>query len=177
MEINEAAKIIVDSAYQIHTEIGPGLFESVYELVLADRLMSRGLMVQRRIPIPIRIGGKTYDEGFRADLIVNQQIIVEIKSIERLAPVHKKQVLTYLKLSGLPIGLLINFGGALLKGNIERPGYRWRPEFPRITPLLFSPLQSFVRKLSLPLIILLIRAILSKTVPSHVCQSLSHSHL
>ena len=120
MELNEVTAAIVDSAYQIHTEIGPGLFESVYELVLADMLSSRGFPVQRQVPIPIRIRDKVFDEGFRADLIVDQRVIVEIKSIEQLARVHKKQVLTYLKLSGLPVGLLINFGGDLLKGNIER---------------------------------------------------------
>jgi iron complex transport system substrate-binding protein len=120
MEINDVTAAIVDSAYKIHTEIGPGLFESVYELVLADMLASRGLPVQRQVAIPIRFGGKVYDEGFRADLIVDHRVIVEIKSIEHLARVHKKQVLTYLKLSGLPVGLLINFGGDLLKGNIER---------------------------------------------------------
>jgi GxxExxY protein len=120
MEINEITAAVVDSAYQLHTEIGPGLFESVYELVLADMLTSRGFSVQRQIVIPIRFGGKTYDEGFRADLIVENQVIVEIKSLDHLARVHKKQVLTYLKLSGLPVGLLINFGGDLLKGNIER---------------------------------------------------------
>ena len=120
MKINDITAVIVDSAYKIHNEIGPGLFESVYELVLADMLASRGLSVQRQVAIPIRIGEKVYDEGFRADLIVNNQVIVEIKSLEQLARVHKKQVLTYLKLSGLPVGLLINFGGDLLKGNIER---------------------------------------------------------
>jgi len=120
LETNDFSSVIVDSAYKIHTEIGPGLFESVYEVVLADMLKSRGLSVQRQVPIPIKFAGRVYDEGFRADLIVNHQVIVEIKSIERLAPVHKKQVLTYLKLSGLPVGLLINFGGELLKGNIER---------------------------------------------------------
>ncbi len=120
MEINDVTAVIVDSAYQIHTDVGPGLFESVYELVLADMLASRGLSVQRQIAIPIKIGDKIYDEGFRADLIVNNQVIVEIKSIEHLARVHKKQVLTYLKLSGLSVGLVINFGGDLLKGNIER---------------------------------------------------------
>ena len=120
METNDFSSVIVDSAYKIHTEIGPGLFESVYEVVLADMLISRGLSVQRQVPIPIKFAGRVYDEGFRADLIVNNKVIVEIKSIERLAPVHKKQVLTYLKLSGLPVGLLINFGGDLLKGNIER---------------------------------------------------------
>jgi GxxExxY protein len=94
MEINEVTAAIVDSAYQIHTDIGPGLLESVYELVLADMLASRGLSVQRQIAIPIKIRDKVYDEGFRADLIVNNQVIVEIKSIEQLARVHKKQVLT-----------------------------------------------------------------------------------
>jgi iron complex transport system substrate-binding protein len=120
MEINDVTAAIVDSAYRIHSDIGPGLFESVYELVLADMLASRGLSVQRQVAIPIRVGDKVYDEGFRADLVVDGRVIVEIKSIEQLARVHKKQVLTYLKLSGLPVGLLINFGGDLLKGNIER---------------------------------------------------------
>jgi GxxExxY protein len=120
MEINDVTAAIVDSAYRIHADIGPGLFESVYEVVLADMLASRGLAVQRQVPIPIRIGDKVFDEGFRADLIVDHRVIVEIKSIEQLARVHKKQVLTYLKLSGLPVGILINFGGDLLKGNIER---------------------------------------------------------
>jgi iron complex transport system substrate-binding protein len=120
MQINELTGAIVDAAYRIHAEVGPGLFESVYELVLTDMLTSKGFSVQRQVPVPIRIGGKVYDEGFRADLVVEGQVIVEIKSIERLGRVHKKQVLTYLKLSGLPVGLLINFGGDLLKGNIER---------------------------------------------------------
>src|SRR5271168_4737850 len=99
MEINRITAIIVDAAYQIHRDVGPGLFESVYELVLADALAS---------------------EGFRADLVVEDLVIVEIKSVEQLARVHKKQVLTYLKLSGLPVGLLINFGGELFKDNIKR---------------------------------------------------------
>ncbi|MCE0522238.1 MAG: GxxExxY protein [Methylacidiphilales bacterium] len=120
MEINEVTAAIIDSAYKIHREIGPGLFESVYELILADMLASRGLSVQRQMAVPIRVGDKVYDEGFRADLVVEDRVIVEIKSLEQLASVHKKQVLTYLKLSGLPVGLLINFGGDLLKGNIER---------------------------------------------------------
>jgi iron complex transport system substrate-binding protein len=102
MELNDITALIVDSAYQIHRDVGPGL------------------SVVRQVSVPIRIGEKIFDEGFRADLIINGCVIVEIKSVERLAPVHKKQVLTYLKLSGLQVGLLINFGGELLKGNIER---------------------------------------------------------
>ena len=120
METNKVTAAIVDAAYEIHNEVGPGLLESVYELVLTDMLVSKGFSVQRQVAIPIRIKEKTYDEGFRADLIVAGLIIVEIKSVEHLARVHKKQVMTYLKLSGLPVGLLINFGGDLLKGNIER---------------------------------------------------------
>jgi iron complex transport system substrate-binding protein len=128
MEINEITGAVVDVAYRIHDEVGPGLFESVYELVLADRLMSNGFSIQRQVPVPIQIGGKVYDEGFRADLIV------EVKSIEQLARVHKKQVLTYLKLSGLPVGLLINFGGDRLKGNIERLAIPGAPILPKLSP-------------------------------------------
>ncbi len=120
MEINEITAIIVNEAYQIHREIGPGLFESVYELVLADALASKGLQVARQVSIPIRVRDKVYDEGFRADLIIENLVIVEIKSLEQLARVHKKQVLTYLKLSGLPVGLLMNFGGELFKDNLKR---------------------------------------------------------
>ncbi len=120
METNTITGAIVDAAYRIHEDLGPGLFESVYESVLADLLIAKGFAVQRQLAVPIRFEGKIYDEGFRADLIVEGRVIIEIKSIDRLAPVHKKQVLTYLKLSGLPVGLLINFGGELLKGNIER---------------------------------------------------------
>jgi GxxExxY protein len=131
METNKITGAVVDVAYRMHEELGPGLFESVYEAVLADMLIAKGLVVQRQVSVPIRFGGKTYNEGFRADLIVENLVIVEIKSVDRLAPVHKKQVLTYLKLSGLSVGLLINFGGELLKGNIERialPGAPIRPD-------------------------------------------------
>jgi GxxExxY protein len=89
MEINKITGAVVDTAYRIHEEVGPGLLESVYELVLADMLVSKGFGVQRQVPIPIRIGGKVYDEGFRADIIVEGAVIVEIKSIEELARVHK----------------------------------------------------------------------------------------
>lgn len=120
MKINDLTAAIVDAAYNLHREVGPGLLESVYELVLADALESKGFQVARQLPIAIRVGGKTFDEGFRADLVVEGRVIVEIKSVEQLSRIHKKQLLTYLKLSGIPIGLLINFGGELLKGNIER---------------------------------------------------------
>jgi GxxExxY protein len=120
VELNEITKIIVDSAYQVHTDIGPGLLESVYEILLADALEMRGLQVARQVIIPIRVGDRILPEGFRADVVVNGLVLVEIKSVDQLQPVHKKQVLTYLKLTGLKVGLLINFNGERLKGNIER---------------------------------------------------------
>ncbi len=120
LPLNDLSGLIVDAAFHVHQALGPGLLESVYEVVLAGALSDRGLTVERQKPILIRYEGKTFEEGFRADLVVEGRIIVEIKSVEQLARVHKKQVLTYLRLSGLPLGLLINFGGELLKGNIER---------------------------------------------------------
>jgi len=120
MDINEISGVIVDAALRIHKELGPGLLESVYEIVLADELSRKGLLVRRQVPIPIRFEGREFEEGFRADLLVEEAVIVELKSIEQLARVHKKQVLTYLKLGNIKLGLLINFGGELLKGNIER---------------------------------------------------------
>jgi GxxExxY protein len=120
VETNQITAAIVDAAYQLHQEVGPGLFESVYEAVLADMLIEKGLPVQRQVAIPINVRGKVYDEGFRADLVVEGCVIVEIKSIDQLGRMHKKQMLTYLKLSGIPVGLLINFDGELIKDNIKR---------------------------------------------------------
>ncbi|MFZ4777859.1 MAG: GxxExxY protein [Terrimicrobiaceae bacterium] len=120
MRENEIAKVIVQAALDLHKELGPGLLESVYEVLLADMLRGLGLEVERQKPIPISFRGKRFDEGFRADLIVEQLVLVELKSLEALARVHRKQVLTYLRLTNLKLGLLINFGGEMLKGNIER---------------------------------------------------------
>jgi GxxExxY protein len=120
MTENEIAKIIVDAALQIHRETGPGLLESVYEIILADELERRGLDVKRQIAIPVVFKGRTLDEGFRADLVVNNIVIVELKSVESVKDVHKKQLLTYLKLSGMKLGLLVNFGEALIKNGITR---------------------------------------------------------
>ncbi len=117
---DEIAKIIVQAALDLHREIGPGLLESVYEVLLASMLRERGLEVERQKPIPISFREKRFDEGFRADLVVGNLVLVELKSIEALARVHRKQVLTYLRLSDIKLGLLFNFGGELLKGNIER---------------------------------------------------------
>ena len=117
---NEIAKEIVDAAFQIHTETGPGLLESVYETILTDELERRGLRVERQKPIPIIYKGRTYNEGFRADLVVNGKVIIELKSVEKVKDVHKKQLLTYLKLTGMKLGLLINFGDGLIKNGITR---------------------------------------------------------
>jgi GxxExxY protein len=120
MNENDIAKIIVDVAFHIHQETGPGLLESVYEIILVDELQRRGLSVERQRPIEVVYKGRTFDEGFRADLVINGKVIVELKSVEMVKDVHKKQLLTYLKLAGMKLGLLINFGDALIKNGITR---------------------------------------------------------
>jgi GxxExxY protein len=120
MTENEIATQAVDAAYQIHTRLGPGLFESVYEVVLAYELKKRGLTAERQVPVTIKYETIEFDEGFRADIIVENKVILELKSIEALANVHKKQLLTYLKLTGMKLGLIINFGEALIKDGIVR---------------------------------------------------------
>lgn len=120
MTENEIAKEIVDSAYKIHTSLGPGLLESVYESVLAYELNKRGMQVERQKPLPVIYEKVRLEEGFRADLIVSDKVIVELKSVEDVAPVHKKQLLTYLRLADKRLGLLINFGAARIKEGITR---------------------------------------------------------
>lgn len=120
MTENEISKIIVDVAYKIHVALGPGLLESVYEAVMAHDLQKRGLRVGRQVGIPIMYDGVALDEAFRADLIVEDLVIVELKSVEQLHPVHPKQLLTYLKLSKKRLGLLINFNTPLMKDGITR---------------------------------------------------------
>jgi GxxExxY protein len=120
MTENEIAKEIVDAAFKIHTTLGPGLLESVYEAVLAYELKQRGLRVVRQQAVPVIYEAVHLEEGFRADLIVEGKVIIELKSVEVIAPVHKKQVLTYLRLTNLKLGLLINFGEALIKDGITR---------------------------------------------------------
>jgi GxxExxY protein len=120
MSENEIGSIIVDSAVDLHRNLGPGLLETVYEVTLARALERRGLAVQRQIAVPIEYQGETFSEGFRADLIVEELVIVELKSIERVTPAHKKQLLTYLRLTDLKLGYLLNFGEALLRDGITR---------------------------------------------------------
>ncbi len=120
MTENEIGTIVVESAIAVHRELGPGLLESVYELVLAHELESRGLRVSRQVSVPIKYKGLHFDEGFRADLIVEDKIIIELKSVEKVTPAHRKQIQTYLRLSGRKLGYLLNFGEALMKDGITR---------------------------------------------------------
>ncbi len=120
MTENEIATHIVDAAYKVHTTFGPGLLESVYEAVLAEELTRRGLHILRQQAIPLHYENVHLDVGFRADLIVEGKVIVEIKSVENIAPVHKKQLLTYLRLADKRLGLLINFDTELVKDGISR---------------------------------------------------------
>jgi GxxExxY protein len=118
--IEELTAVVVDAAYHVHREVGPGLLESVYEAVLAKSLADRGLQVVRQKPVSIEFGGLLFEEGFRADLLVEEALIVELKSVENLAPVHHKQLLTYLRLLHLHVGLLVNFGAPTFKEGVKR---------------------------------------------------------
>lgn len=117
---NDISRVIVDAAYKIHTTLGPGLLESVYEAVLAYELDRRGLQVERQVPISVTYDNLLFEVGFRADLLVGGLVIVELKSVERVQPVHSKQVLTYTRLANKRLGLLINFGAPLIKEGITR---------------------------------------------------------
>ena len=120
MDENEVAKVIVDVAFLIHVQLGPGLLESVYQEVMVYELRKRGLVVKPKQPVPIVWDNMEFDKAFEADLIVNGKVIVELKSVETVHAVHKKQLLTYLRLSDKRLGLLINFGEELIKTGISR---------------------------------------------------------
>ena len=120
MTHNEISAIVLDTAIDIHRRLGPGLLESVYQAVLAYELTRRGLRVEREVPIPVVWDDMRIELGFRADLIVEGLVLLELKSVEALARVHKKQVLTYLHLTNLQLGLLLNFGAALMKDGVRR---------------------------------------------------------
>lgn len=120
MEENKIGKIVVDTAVKVHSALGPGLLESVYEAVLSRELERRGLSVARQVIVPIDYDGMKFNEGFRADIIVEGKVIIELKSVEQLSKVHHKQLFTYLKLKGLKLGYLLNFGQALMKDGIKR---------------------------------------------------------
>jgi GxxExxY protein len=119
-EINEITGAIVDSAYHIHTRLGPGLLESVYEAILAHTLEQRGFQVERQKPIQLEFDGLRFKEAFRADLLVNGKVLVELKSVETLNTATSKQVLTYLRILGLPVGLVLNFGAPRMHQGVKR---------------------------------------------------------
>ena len=120
MTENEVGTIIVDCAFRVHKALGPGLLESVYEVVLHHEIQKRGLRSERQVSIPIEYDGLQFAEGFRADIIVEDLVILELKSVEAVLKVHKKQVLTYLRLADKRLGYLINFGERLIKDGISR---------------------------------------------------------
>jgi len=120
MNENEIGTHIINTAFYIHKNLGPGLLESVYEAILAKLLSKKGLYVQRQVSIPIEFEGEQFDEGFRADLFVEGKVIIELKSVEKITPVYKKQLLTYLKLTNTKLGYILNFGTELMKNGIDR---------------------------------------------------------
>ena len=120
MRENEIAKVVVDVAFLVHTRLGPGLLESVYKAVMAYELRKRGMTIETEVPIRVEWDEVKLEVGFRADLIVEQRVVVELKSIEQIAPVHKKQLLTYLRLTNCRLGLLINFNTELIRDGISR---------------------------------------------------------
>jgi GxxExxY protein len=119
-DIEDFAKVAINCGFQLHKQLGPGLLESVYELLLFESLREKGLFVERQKAIPITFNGRILDEAFRADLLIENQLLIELKSTERYAPVHAKQVITYLRLMNLPLGILMNFGMETFREGIKR---------------------------------------------------------
>jgi len=126
-DIDDVTGLIVDAAYKLHTGLGPGLLESVYEAVLSRDLTRRGLKVERQKIVMFEYDGMHFEEGLRLDLLVENRVIVELKSVEKMSAVHPKQLLTYLRLMNLPVGLLINFGAATFKEGVQRIVNNYRP--------------------------------------------------
>lgn len=127
MEIDDLTAIVVDECIAIHRELGPGLFESVYEAVLAGRLEARGLKISRQVPVPLEFDGLAFDVAFRIDILVEDRLILEIKAVEVLSKAHAKQLLTYLRLLKQPVGLLLNFSQATMKEGIRRMVNDYQP--------------------------------------------------
>ena len=120
MNENELAKIVVDAAFHVHTSLGPGLLESVYQKVMAHELNKRGLQVEEEVAVPVVWDDVQLEVGFRIDLLIDKKLVIELKSVEKVSPVHKKILLTYLRLTDLKLGLLVNFGEELMKTGISR---------------------------------------------------------
>jgi GxxExxY protein len=119
-DIEDLARNAIDCGFHIHKELGPGLLESVYELLLAERISRAGFVVERQKLLPVEFDGLKLPEGYRVDLFVDGKLIIELKSVERLAPVHSKQLLTYIRLARQPVGLLMNFGCATFREGLQR---------------------------------------------------------
>lgn len=120
MELNRVGDIILDGAFKVHSQLGPGLLESAYQACLLHELQSRDLVVKREVPVPIAYDGLKLDVGFRVDLLVNDKVVVELKAVDKLLPIHMAQVLTYLKLTGCRLGYLLNFNVVHLRDGIKR---------------------------------------------------------
>jgi len=120
MEIDEISGIVIDECIAIHRELGPGLFENVYETVLAGRIEARGLRVHRQLSVPIEFDGQRFDPAFRLDLLIEDRLVVEVKAVERISQAHIRQLLTYLRLLKQPVGLLLNFNHSTMKEGIRR---------------------------------------------------------
>lgn len=120
MNENEIGAKVVNCAFRLHMKLGPGLLESVYEVILAKQLQTAGLKVETQVPVPIEYEGIRFSEAFRADIIVENRVILELKSVEKVTRAHRKQVLTYLKLTGMKLGFVLNFGAATMKDGIAR---------------------------------------------------------
>jgi GxxExxY protein len=127
IEIDELTGIIIDTAISIHKGLGPGLLESVYEAVMCVKLSERGLRVEKQVPVDFIYEGVSFKEGFRVDLLVENRVVIELKSVEKVSPVHSKQLLTYMRLMDIEVGLLINFGEALLKKGVHRVVNNYKP--------------------------------------------------
>jgi GxxExxY protein len=128
LTIDDISAAVIDEAIAVHRELGPGLFEQVYEVVLAGRLQTRGLKVARQVPAPLTVGDHAFDVAFRLDLLVEDRLIVEIKAVDQFNRSHAKQVLTYLRIMKQPVGLLLNFNGETMKDGIRRMVNDYHPD-------------------------------------------------
>lgn len=127
MRVDDISAIVVDEAIALHRELGPGLFETVYETILAGRLEARGLRVSRQVPVPLVVDGIHFETAFRIDILVEDSLVLEIKAVEQLSKAHAKQLLTYLRILKQPVGLLLNFSEAMMKDGIRRMVNDYKP--------------------------------------------------
>jgi GxxExxY protein len=127
VEINDITSVVIEEAIAIHRELGPGLFENVYETILAGRLEARGLKVARQVPVPLEYGGQYFDAAFRIDILVEDCVVLEIKATDQMSKAHGKQLLTYLRILKQPVGLLLNFSQATMMDGVKRLANEYKP--------------------------------------------------